>query len=173
MGYKALLHETGVLSGKYSAQLFDPNGELIAEWEWSNIVCTVGKNLLLDAGLAGNSYTVNGPFLGLVTASGYTGVNVADTMASHAGWTEATSYNGPRKTMIWAPATGGSKTVASPCFFEFTTDDVIRGAFVLLGPTGTNVVGGTSGVLYSVGVFPADQHVVNGASMNVVYTASL
>lgn len=165
--------ENAELHGRYGITCVDADGVVKWSENFDNIVCTGGKGIMLDAGLSGNSYTVTGPFLGLITASSYSAVNVADSMSSHAGWTEATSYSAPRKLAIFSPATGGSKQTTSPIQFAFTTSDTIRGAFLVYGPGATNTIGSTTGVLYSAGVLSADRTVVNGDSVNITYVASL
>lgn len=159
--------------GRYGIVCKGADGEIKWRDEFENLVCTAGKNILLDAGLAGNGYIVTGPYMGLVTATSFTGINVADTLVSHSGWLEATSYNAPRKTMLWTPASGGSKSTASACFFQMTGSDTIRGAFMVFGSAATSTISGTAGVLYSVGVLSADRVVVNGDSISITYTASL
>jgi len=59
-----------------------------------NLVTTVGKNYLLDNGLAGSSYTA-AFYLGLISSTSYSAVAAGDTMSSHAGWLEAGNANTP------------------------------------------------------------------------------
>src|ERR1017187_10117814 len=65
--------------------------ELIERWasDEPNTVLTAGKNLALDTFLAGSSYTVVGPYMGLISSASYSAISAADTTASHAGWLEA------------------------------------------------------------------------------------
>jgi hypothetical protein len=87
------------------------NGEVIWTDIIPNTVVTVGKNLALDTYLAGSSYTVVGPFMGLISSTSFSAIAAADTMASHAGWLEAgganaPTYSGTRKTAAWSLGIG-------------------------------------------------------------------
>lgn len=135
-----------------------------------NVVTTVGKNKLLDEGLAGSNYTATW-YVGLIDNGSWSAVNAADTMSSHAGWTENTGYSqSTRVAASWAAASSGSKALASAASFSITADDTIKGCFL----TSNNTKGGTTGILYSAGLFTAGDKVVqNGDTLNVSYTASL
>lgn len=64
-----------------------------------------GKNVMLDNALAGSAYTVTGPFLGLISSSGWSSVAAADVMTSHSGWS---GYS--RRKIRWSLANGGMTT---------------------------------------------------------------
>jgi hypothetical protein len=112
-------------------------------------------------------------YLGLVTGPGSgTTFAAADTLASHAGWTENTDYSGNRKSVTFGSATTANPSVitnsASPSSFAMTGTATIAGAFL------TNVATGTSGVLFSAGDFTGgDKSVASGDTLNVTYTFSL
>lgn len=144
------------------------------EDEFANVVTTAGKNLALDTYLAGSSYSVTGPYMGLINATSYTAVAAGDVMTSHAGWTEASSYTAPRKTCAWSSASGGSKALSAALAFAMTATDTIKGCFIVFGSGALSTVANTAGTLYSAGLFTGgDQPVVNGNTLNVSYTASL
>src|SRR5580765_457193 len=87
--------EAADAQGSYVFECRDADGKLKWREAIDNIVCTVGKNLMLDTALAGAAYTVVGPFMGLISSTSYTAVAVGDTMTSHAGWLEAGGANAP------------------------------------------------------------------------------
>ena len=137
-------------------------------------------NLVMNGGLA----NMNGVYfaasaqsttwyLGLVTGPGSsTTYAAADTLASHAGWTENTDYTGNRKAVTFGSATSANPSVitnsASPSSFAMTGTATIAGAFLC------NVSSGTSGVLFSAGDFTGgDKSVASGDTLNVTYTFSL
>jgi hypothetical protein len=112
-------------------------------------------------------------YLGLVTGPGSgTTYAAADTLASHAGWTENTNYTGTRKAVTFGTATTANPSVisnsASPSSFAMNATATIAGAFLC------TVSSGTSGVLFSGGDFTGgDKSVASGDTLNVTYTFSL
>jgi hypothetical protein len=116
-------------------------------------------------------------FLGLVEGPGSgTTFAAADTLASHAGWTElvpGTDYTGDRKAVTFGTATTADPSVisnsAAPSSFAMLVNGtVVAGAFL------ASVNSGTSGILFSAGDFTGgDKTVDNGDTLNVTYTFSL
>jgi hypothetical protein len=181
---RSLIRNSGVdeilnAKGKYHVRCFDKDGNLKWEDDINNVVTTVGKNLALDTYLAGAAYTVVGPFMGLISSVSYSAVAAADTMASHAGWTEAgitnaPTYSGGRKTCVWSAASGGSKALSAALAFAITGSGTIKGCFLVYGTGAVSTVDNTAGTLYSAGLFSGgDKVVVNTDTLNVSFTASL
>jgi hypothetical protein len=117
-------------------------------------------------------------YLGLITGPGSgTTIAAADTMASHAGWTEFVNYsNANRVTATLATATTATPSVvtntASPAVFNINgAGGTVAGAFL----TSANDKSGTTGTLFSAADFgsPGDRVVVNGDTLSVTYTFSL
>jgi hypothetical protein len=166
------------LKGKYHFQCFDCHGNLKWEDTIDNLVVNVGKNLTLDTIMAGAAYTVTGPFMGLVSSVGYSAIVAGDTMASHAGWTEAglanaPTYTAPRKTVVFNAASAGSKTTTAALSFAITGAGTVKGAFIVLGTGAVSTIDNTAGVLFSSGLFTGgDRPVVNTDTLNVAYTVS-
>lgn len=170
------------LSGTYFAKCIDKFGKTKWEDTIHNVVTTVGKNLALDTFLAGSGYTVVGPFMGLISSVSYgAGPVVGDTMASHSGWYEAgystyyPLYTAPRKTCVWAAASGGSKALSSALSFSIiTTGGTVKGCFLVYGTGAVSTINDTNGTLYSAGTFTGGDKVVGvGDTLQVSYTASL
>lgn len=166
-------------TGFFTVECRNKKGKLKWTDTIQNLVTTVGKNLALDTYLAGAAYTVVGPFLGLISSVSYSAVAAGDTMASHAGWTEAgnanaPTYSGNRKTAAWNAAAGGSKALSAALSFAITGAGTVKGAFLVFGTGAVNTIDDTNGVLYSAGLFTGgDKSVVNTDTLNVSYTASL
>lgn len=187
--YIALMDRINHLKSKgFIARLFAANKILNLEKEladipvyekWTdtvhNLVTTAGKNDLLDKYLAGSTYTATW-YLGLISSTSYTGVNVADTMGSHTGWLEAGAANvpiysqGARPTAAWSAASSGSKALSSALAYTIaTTGGTVKGCFL----TSVSTKDGTTGILYSAGLFSGGDKVVAVAdTLNVSYTAS-
>lgn len=165
--------------GIYQIECIGADGKLKWQERAENLVTTVGKNEVLDKALAGSSYTVTGPYLGLISSTSYSAVATSDTMSSHGGWTEAGSanaptYSGNRKTAVWAGASSGSKGLAAPLSFAITSSGTVKGCFMVLGSAATNTVDGTVGILLSAGLFTGgDKAVANGDTLNVSYSLGL
>jgi hypothetical protein len=148
--------------------------------KWSdtfhNLVVNEGLQDMNSKYFVGSGYTASW-FLGLVQGPGSgTTFAAADTLASHAGWTElvpGTAYTGNRKTATFGTATTADPSVitnsASPASFAMLVNGtVVAGAFL------SSVSSGTSGILFSAGDFTGgDKTVDNGDTLNVTYSFSL
>lgn len=138
-----------------------------------NLVTTGGKNDLLDKYLAGSAYTAAWSIM-LVSSVSFTAYAVGDTMASHAGWTEAgatnaPAYTGARKVVTFGAASAGVKASSSIPTITFTSAGTVKG----LGLTTGTAVDGTTGVLYSVGAFTSgDAPVGIGYVMTCTFSAT-
>lgn len=171
-------NESVEMKGRYTVECRDKDGKLKWADVVENLVTTVGKNSLLDNFLAGSGYTVTGPFMGLISSVGYSAIAAADTMSSHAGWTEAgnanaPTYTAPRKTAVWSAASGGSKALSANLTFAITGAGTVKGCFLVLGSGAVSTIDNTAGTLYSAGLFSGgDKTVASSDTLSVSYTAS-
>jgi hypothetical protein len=158
--------------GVYTVTCVGPDG--VEKWSdtFHNLVMNVGLQDMNAKYFSGSAYTAAW-YLGLVTGPGSgTTFAAADTLATHAGWTENVAYSGSRKAVTFGTATTANPSVitnsASPSSFTMTGSATIAGAFLC------NVATGTSGVLFSAGDFSGgDKAVTSGDALNVTYTFSL
>lgn len=148
--------------------------EPMLEQKWEddvvNTVTTAGKNDMLDKYFAGSSYTA-AFYIGLIADDSYTATAAGDTMSSHSGWTEEVAYsNSTRVSASWSSASSGSKALSSAAQFNMNANGtVVKGCFAVTNSTKS----GTTGVLYSAGVFSGgDKTLDNGDILNVSYTAT-
>lgn len=180
----SLINEVLRLKGQYHAKCFDKNGNLKWEDTIDNVVTDVGANQLLDS--AFGSGPVAGPFLGLISSVGYTGVPVvADTMSSHATWAEAgngsnfpnwsTPASNARGTMSFAAAAARAKALSAAISFIIATNGgTVKGCFVVFGTGAVATNNNTSGVLYSAGLFTGgDKVVAVSDTLQVSYSTSV
>jgi hypothetical protein len=171
--------ESAHASGVYTAVCYDQDGNIKWSDNINNTVVTAGKNLALDTYLAGSSYTVTGPYIGLISSVSYSAISASDTMSSHSGWLEAgnanaPTYTSPRKTAAWSSASGGSKSLSSSLAFSMTGTGTVEGCFLVYGSGAVSTIDNTSGTLYSAGLFSGGaKSVGNGDTINVSYTASI
>ena len=153
------------ISGRFRYEIWSPD-KLVCASRWSsNGIITATINDLFDV------YFSNGApqaawYLGLIADTGFTALAATDTMASHAGWTEAVGYSGSRPA--WAPgnAANGVKTNPTAAEFTITTEEALRGMFV----TSNNTKGGTTGTLWATGAFDAGSTTVPaGQTLKLFY----
>jgi hypothetical protein len=159
--------------GVFTVTCYDSNGN--EKWVElaPNLVVNTGLQMMNTQFFTGSAYTAAW-YLGLVngaaTSSTFSG---GDTLASHAGWDENTSYSGNRKDATFGAATlndpSNINNASSVASFTMTANATICGAFL------TNVNTGTSGVLFSVADFqsPGDRTVVTGDVLNITYSFNL
>lgn len=171
--------ESAQAEGVYTFRCFDKEGgTLLWEQTIDNVVCTVGKNLMLQTALTGSGYTVTGPYMGLISSVDYTAVAAADTMASHTGWKEAGSTNAPTFAARIAPSFGtasaGAISTSSPVSFTMTGNGTLVGAFITYGTGAVSTLMDTNGTLLSAGAFTGGNQPVNsGNVVQVTYSLSL
>lgn len=171
------------MEGAYHVICRDKDGNVKWEEEFPNLVNADGKQLMLDTLLKGSSYTVNGPFLGLISTVGPT-FAAADTMASHSGWTEFSNYtvggSAVRGTAVFASAVSSGVTptnitssVATAITYLITgAGGNVTGCFLTTGSGASAVQGNTSGVLYSAGAFAVAKVTTAGDTVTVTYSTT-
>lgn len=153
--------------GVFKLQLFRA-GRIIYEETVRNLVTTEGKNKIFDVMFHGVAAIATW-YIGLIDNSGFSAVAAADTMASHAGWTELTSYSQANR-VEWTEgsASGGSITNAVAITFSMNATAGVRGIFV----TSSNVKGGVAGTLWAATIFGVNVPVSNGDTVKITYTVS-
>lgn len=127
-----------------------------------NLFVNSGLNYLLDSGFGGTEY------LGL---KGSGTPNAADTMASHATWSEVTAYTeGARPTYSHAAAASQQVTnSASKAVFSINANGTtIYGIFC----TTNSTKGGTTGTLISATDFASSKSADSGDTLEVTYTVT-
>jgi hypothetical protein len=159
--------------GVYHFRCYDKDGNLKWEDKAENLVVNEGLQDMNNKYFKGSGYTAAW-YLGLITGPGSgTTIAAADTLASHAGWTEDTNYSGNRKSVTFGtPSTADPSVVSNSgnaAQFSITGTTTVAGAFL------ASVDTGTSGVLFSASDFqsPGDRSVVSGDTLNVTYQFSL
>ena len=160
--------EVITLENHYIVECIGPDGKLKWTDEFDNLVTNEGLNDNLDKYLKGSAYTA-AFYVGLT--DGTPTVNAADTMSSHAGWTEVTDYSeSVRESLVLGTVAGQSvDNSASKASYSINATATVGGAFI----TTVNTKGGTTGTLYGVGAFSGgDKSVDNGDTLNVTVTCT-
>lgn len=152
---------------RYVFECYGPDGEL----KWvdiaDNTVVNVGLNDLLDKYFLGNAYTA-AFYVGLTNSSPTPAAG--DTMSSHSGWTEVTTYDeSVRQTLQLGAVSSQSVDNGSnkAAFTVSANSTTIGGAFIATNST----KGGSAGVLYGIAAFSAgDKSLDDGDTLNVTAT---
>lgn len=143
------------------AGLLLPLRELVAV---HNIVINGGLDDILDVYLSGGTQDTTW-FLGL-TADSPTFAG-ADTLVSHAGWTEFTDYDEVNRVAFVDGGVSGQSVdnSASPAQFTSSSDANSTGGSFLAG-----VNTGTSGILYAGAAFSSNKALDTGETIDVTAT---
>lgn len=167
------LHPAGV----YTLECRNAAGVLQWTDRIDNLVTTAGRNALLDSALAGSAYTA-ACIMGLISSVSWSAVAAGDTLASHAGWTEAGSTNAPtfaaRLTAAWSAAGAGAKALSAGLTFTMTGAGTLKGCFIVFGSGAVATLMSTAGTLLSAGAFTGgDRTVSSGDTVTVSYSLTL
>ena len=156
--------------GKFHVEHYNKEGKFLGKYDFPNGIVNVGKNLILDVMFNDGVAIANSSwYLGLIDNSGYSALADADTMSSHAGWNEFTSYSeGNRVAWGSDAASSQSTSNSTPATFNISGSGTVKGIFV----TSNNTKAGTSGTLWATALFSADVPVSNGDQLKVTYTVS-
>jgi hypothetical protein len=169
------------VEGFYKVECRDAVGNLKWDEEFPNLVVAVGKQLMLDTLLRGTSYSVTGPFLGLISNS--TTFAAADTMTSKT-WTEFTNYtvssSAVRGTAVFTASTSTGTTpsnvttsAAAAITYTITgAGGTVYGCFLVTGTGAVNTQSSTAGTLYSEGNFSVAKAVTAGDTVSVTYSST-
>ena len=170
--------EAAQATGIYYVECRDKDGNLKWEAQSKNLVVSVGLQYMAGTSLDGATARVTTWYLGLITGPGSgTTIIPANTMSSHAGWTEFINYtSATRVAATFAAATTATPAVvtnsATPTTFTINgAGGTVAGAFLTSG----SAKSGTAGTLFSAADFgpPNDRVVVSGDTLVVTYTFSL
>jgi len=179
----ATSNETVGIEGIYHVECRDAQGNLKWTEDFPNLVNAVGKQLMLDTLLKGSSYSVTGPYLGLIGTTSPT-FAASDTMTSHSGWTEFVNYtvsgSAVRGTAVFASSTStGSSpsnvTTSSASSITYTITGAggnITGCFLCTGSGASSTQSNTGGTLYSAGAFGTAKTTTAGDTVSVTYSTT-
>jgi hypothetical protein len=154
-------------------------GIYIAEAVWAHkpdevLWREVAENGITDAGINDNESVYFGAgtqktawYFLLINNASFTALAAADTMSSHAGWVESVDYSESTRQQ-WLCGAPASRVITNSTSATFTinTTVTIKGAAL----TSSNTKSGTSGILWSTGLFATAQSMVNGQLLKLTYT---
>ena len=175
--------ETVGIEGIYHVECRDAAGNLKWTEEVPNLVNAVGKQLMLDTLLKGSAYSVVGPYLGLIATTSPT-FTAADTMTSHAGWSEFINYtvggSAVRGTAVFGSAsstgtTPSNVTTSTATAITYTITGAggnVTGCFLVTGSGASSTLSNTGGTLYSAGAFATAKTTTAGDTVSVTYSTT-
>jgi hypothetical protein len=167
--------------GHYHVVCRDSEGNVKWEEGFPNLVVAVGKQLMLDTLLRGSSYSVVGPYLGLIGNN--TTFAATDTMTSNT-FTEFVNYtvggSAVRGTAVFSASsstgtTPTNVTTSSAAAITYTitgAGGTIFGCFLVTGAGASNTQSNTSGTLYSEGNFAVAKVTTAGDTVSVTYSTT-
>lgn len=157
-----------VFQGRFTWEIVNPDGTVGRSGEFKNATTNAGLNSALSVYLAAGTQLTTW-YMGLINNSGFGGLAAADTMSSHVGWTELTSYTeSVRQT--WTPGAVSGQSVNNPTAVAFTINATVtvNGAFLVSNST----KGGTTGTLWATGSFGSPQSLTSGQVLRLTYTCT-
>ena len=163
--------------GFFQFKCLDKHGQLKWEETAKNGTTTVGLTYLIGTGFVQTAQIAAANwYIGLINNAPVPSLQITDTMASHAGWVEVTSYSEATRP-AWTPTVSGSPqaTNTSPRVFTMTAPTLtVAGAFIVGGaPATADVKGGTGGTMYSTGSLQSPQLVSATDVLQITYITTL
>jgi hypothetical protein len=158
--------------GVFHILCYDKAGNLKWEEKGPNLVVDTGLQYMVSTSLDAATQTTVW-YLGLIGT--LTSIVGGDTMLSHTGWAEDTTYSQTdRPTATFGTASTANPSVidnsGSVAVFSINGSTTINGAFL----TSDDTKGGTAGTLFSAKAFTGGaRSVISGDTLNVTYTFSL
>ena len=157
------------LKGRFVIEHRDAEGNLKDTYEFPNGIVDEGLNHILDTQFHGSAQ-IGTWYIGLVDNSGWTAFADADTLSSHAGWTESTSYTESNR-VTWQEDAASSRSISNTTTADFSINATgnLKGIFV----SSNNVKStGNTGTLWSTAAFSSVVATANGDTLKVTYTVS-
>lgn len=156
--------------GRFARRILDPKGKVLVPWEsFDNGSTYLGLNYLLNTGFRGTSPSSSW-FCGLIADGGSVALSPNDTSASHAGWTELTTYASATRP-AWSPsaASSGLLNLASAISYVSSGTSNIRGAFLANSSTKSS----TTDLIYSTAIKATADTVTGGNTYQLFYFAGV
>lgn len=162
---KRRLKQGVVMGGEFFVQ-HRRAGQVIGRYPADDPIVNGGLDDILNVWGHGGAQT-NPWYAFLISGYGDPALDNADTMGSHAGWTELEDYDeATRPAYVEAAASSQVMTnVASPATFTISDTATVYG----IGLCSDNVKGASDGTLWCTAAFSAEIPVVDGDELNVVY----
>jgi hypothetical protein len=135
---------------------------------FNNGAAYVGLNYILET-MFRSGTQLTAWYVGLIDGATFSAVSANDTMASHAGWTEFTTYVSANRP-AWGPAAAASGVMTNTALFTYAiqADGTLAGQFVTSGQAKSP---GNTGTLWATAL--NSRSVTNGDTLSGDYTITL
>jgi len=144
--------------------------ELLSKFEVDNGITNGGKNDVLGSLFDDTASKRTLWAIGQIDNAGFTALaDTTDTMASHTGWAEFTTYSEGTRP-LWNPDPAGSQAItnSTPRDFNITGTATLQGVFI----SSDDVKTGTTGILWATALYPTPLAVSNGDLIKITYTVT-
>lgn len=144
------------------------DGKVIDKQEFVNGITDQGMHYLLDAAFHGDAQVTTW-YIGLIDSLSYTGLAAGDTMASHGGWIECTTYDeGAHPQWTCGAAATRAITNAATVDFTLSATKTLKGVYFTSNPAKSV----STGTLWSTALFVSPIAVNDGDTLKVTYTVT-
>jgi hypothetical protein len=163
------MNQNAKLAGRFVVEHRDCDDNLKAIYEFPNGIVDEGLNHILDTQFAGGTQ-VAAWYVGLVNNVAYSAFADADTLSSHAGWAEFTSYTEANR-VEWDEDAAATRSISNSTTADFSINASgnLKGIFVTSNDVKST---GNTGVLWSTAAFSSVVATANGDTLKVTYTVS-
>lgn len=164
------LCDTLTPKGTFHWEVIGKDGKTKRKGTFPNGIVNDGLNKLLNVMFV-SATQITGWYVGLISNTSYSALAAGDTMGSHSGWTESVAYSGSTRPQ-WTAGTSSAKSTTNSSTVDFAINadgTVIKGIFI----TSDNTKSGTTGTLWSTGLFGGDQTLANGDTLKITYTVNV
>jgi hypothetical protein len=163
------MNQKAKMKGRFVVEHRDSEGKLKATYEFPNGIVDEGMNHILDTQFHATTQ-ISTWYIGLVDNSGFSAFADADTLASHGGWSESTSYTESNR-VTWDEDAASSRSISNSTTADFSINATgnLKGIFI----SSNNVKStGNTGTLWSTAAFSSVVAHANGDTLKVTYTVS-
>ena len=164
-----MFEQKAKLAGRYLVEHRDIDENLKALHRFPNGIVDEGMDHILDTQFHGTSQVTTW-YIGLIDNSGFSTVSDSDTLSSHAGWSEFTSYTEANR-VTWVEDAASSRSISNSTTADYSINASgnLYGIFV----SSNNVKStGNTGTLWSTAAFSSVVATANGDTLKVTYTVS-
>jgi hypothetical protein len=165
----SLEEHNDVVKGRFVVEHRDRDDNLKATYEFPNGIVDEGMNHILDTQFTGSAQIATW-YIGLIDNAGFSAVSDADTLASHGGWSESTTYTESNR-VTWDEDAASSRSISNSTTADFSINATgnLKGIFI----SSNNVKStGNTGTLWSTANFSSVVATANGDTLKVTYTVS-